>query len=73
MKGTVTGWKGTYGFISPDSLSETLGDNAGRDILFHWSAIESEDDHKEIFKGARVSFELGNHTGRTVAIQVRHL
>jgi cold shock protein len=63
--GTVSFWKriGGFGFIVPDAESDDI-------YVHHKGLLKGRHRLKE---GQRVSYELGEHNGRPVAIEVAPL
>jgi len=45
-EGICTAWRGTYGFVKPES---------GSDLLVHYSSLVM-DGHKQLARGQRVTF-----------------
>jgi CspA family cold shock protein len=49
MQGTVTQWKGSYGFIAREG---------GKDVFVHFSDIVSDERYRALAVGDQVEFDL---------------
>jgi len=62
--GTCVAWSRTTGWIQPDV--------GGRQVMCHYTAIESDDRYRALSAGQRVTFERGTDPwGRETAIDVQ--
>jgi CspA family cold shock protein len=62
-RGEVKVFKGTYGWITPES--------GGSDVFVHFSAIKQASGFRQLFRGDRVEFELGENEKGPVAKNVK--
>jgi cold shock protein len=67
MLGTVLWYSElkSCGFITPDGQSEN--------IFVHYTALKNENGRRILNKADRVTFEIGEHKGKPVAVNVQRI